>query len=140
MKKGISSIIAVVLLLLIAIGIVWTVYTWLTGATTTLTTGAGEAIEKKTEILTTDFMIEAAGYTGSNQAEVSIRNTGSTDIDLTKILITVKGVSQTIVSGNTGTLAPDALQTITFQNSTAVCNEIVRVSYSGIVKEAVVQC
>lgn len=140
MKKGISTVIAVVLLLLITVGIVWTVYTWLTGTMTTVTGGTGEAIEKQTEMLTTDFMIVAAGYAGGNNCEVSISNTGTRDIDLSKIKVYVKGVEQSITNGNTGTLSPGNTATIEFQNSTAVCGEVVRVAYAGVIKEAVVEC
>ena len=140
MKKGISTVIAVVLLLLITVGIVWTVYTWLTGTMTEVTTGTGQAIGGQVETLTTDFMIVAAGYEGSNRAQVSISNTGTQNIDLSKIKVYVKGVEQTITAGNTGTLNPGNTAKITFQNSTTVCDEVVRVAYAGVIKEAVVEC
>ena len=62
MKKGISTIIAVVLLLLIAVSIIFAVYQWLTGMTTTATEKAGKGIEEKTKIIgEIDFQIVAAG-------------------------------------------------------------------------------
>ena len=141
MKKGVSTVIAVVLLLLITVGIVWSVYTWLTGTMTEVTKETGEAIERQTEILTTDFMIVAAGYKGGNRAEVSISNTGTRNIDLTKIKVYVKGINQDIQDQNKlGELKPGETKAIEFQNSTPVCGEVVRVAYAGIIKEATIEC
>ncbi len=141
MKKGISSVIAVVLLLLIAVGITWTVYTWLTGTMTTVTEETGESIEKKTEIIGSDFVIAAAGYnTANSRGQISISNTGTNDIDLSKITIYLKGVSQSITSGNTGTLSPGSTATLEFTNTSKVCGEVVRVVYAGVIKEAVADC
>ena len=140
MKKGISVVIAVVLLLLITVGIAWTFYTWVTTTTTEFTTGTGEAIGSKMETLTTDFMIVAAGHVSGNTCQVSISNTGTQNIDLSKIKVYVKGVEQSISGGASGTLSPGETKTIEFQNSTAVCGEVVRVAYAGVIKEAVVEC
>jgi len=139
MKKGVSTVIAVVLLLLITVGIVWTVYTWLTGTMTEVTTGTGKAIERQTEILTTDFVIVAAGCTNTG-CQVSISNTGTRNIDLTKIKVYVKGVERRITGGASGTLSPGETKAINFDGNTRFCGEVVRVAYAGIIKEATIEC
>lgn len=133
MKKGISTIIAVVLLLLITIGIVWSVYNFLTGATGTVTKGAGSAIEKKTEILQTDFSIVAAGCTSST-CEVSISNTGTKTITLSNVKVYVEGIEKATGSG---TLDPGETGKISWAGSTADCGKTVRVAYAGVTKESV---
>ncbi len=138
--KGISAVIAVVLLLLVTVSIIWVFSTWMTATTKTATEKTGKGIKKKLEVLNIEFAVKAGYNSASDNLEVSVTNTGTEDIDLSKVKVFLKGLQQAISSGNSGTLAPGDTAKLVVSNNTAACGEVVTVSYSGVERSAVVEC
>ncbi|RDD52287.1 hypothetical protein BA065_02480 [Nanoarchaeota archaeon NZ13-N] len=81
MKKGVSPIIATILLIIMTVGIAALMYTWMSGMLTQLTAQTGQQILQSTAF---DFSVAPVGTTTSGSSiifTVSIRNTGSVNID-----------------------------------------------------------
>jgi len=86
--KGISAIIAIILILMIVVALAALAYTWFTGIFATLTSGAETSVETTTTAMGVNFRIEAAkNVTGVPCCDISvtIRNVGTSTIDLTKL-------------------------------------------------------
>jgi len=84
MKRSVSPIIATILLIIMTVGIAALMYTWMSGMLTQLTAQTGQQILQSTAF---DFSVAPVGTTpsGSNLIfTVSIRNTGSVNIDFSK--------------------------------------------------------
>ena len=133
--KGVSTVIAIVLILMITVALAALAYIWFVSVFQTISEGAGEGVEQATEQLGTSFGIETAKYTGSNQVTASLRNTGSQNIDLTKLATYINNEIAFIDSGNTGTLAPDGTATVKISNATRtgyfsghVCSKALKVT------------
>lgn len=138
--KGISTVIAVVLLLLITVGIIWLFSTWITGTTTTVTERTGELIETRTRTLNIDFSVKAGYDSNSNTVNITVTNTGPGDIDLSKVAVFIKGFPQTIKSGNSGTISPGNFTTLIVENTTEACNQLLVVSYYGVERNTLIEC
>ncbi len=80
MKRGISPVIATILLIIMTVGIAALMYTWMSGMLSQLTTQTGQQILQTTAF---DFSVAPVGINGSNFV-VSIRNTGSVNIDFSR--------------------------------------------------------
>jgi FlaG/FlaF family flagellin (archaellin) len=110
--KGVSAVIAIILILMIVVALAALAYTWFTGIFTSLTETTGTAVESTTGAMATQFTIEAAtceagGCGGNDCVHVTIRNTGSTDIDGDAIAAYVDDVL--VTSTATGNIAPQAV-------------------------------
>jgi flagellin-like protein len=119
--KGVSSVIAIILILMIVIALAALAYTWFSGIFASLTSTAGSAVQTTTGAMATQFSIEAVKQAGTAISFV-IRNTGTTNIDLTNTNAytgdgtllgdTISGTlnagqrSAQLSAGSTGTPAP----------------------------------
>ncbi|MCD6477251.1 MAG: hypothetical protein J7K26_03805 [Candidatus Aenigmarchaeota archaeon] len=90
--KAVSAVIAVVLILMITVALAAAAYVWFSDVFGSITKGVGKAAEGVSEKIATDFDIEVATYNSDKgQISVTIRNIGTTDIDLTKIAMYIDG-------------------------------------------------
>ena len=83
--KGVSAIIAIILILMIVVALAALAYTWFTGIFASLTGTAQTSVETTTTALGTNFRIESAKNVTPSVVTVTIRNVGTTTIDLTKL-------------------------------------------------------
>ena len=132
--KGVSTVIAIVLILMITVALAALAYVWFLSVFQTISTSAGESIEQTGEQLGTQFTIQSSAYTGSNLVSVGVQNTGTQNLDLTKIAAYISNQQAFISSGNTGTLTPGLTTTLKVSNSTAgyftgyLCNKALKMT------------
>jgi len=98
MKKGISAVIAIVLILMITIALAAMAYVWFTTVFGEISEEAGESAGDVTESMQTRFSIEAAKYNlTNNTVDVSVRNTGTGTVDLTNVAVYIDDISRTVM-------------------------------------------
>jgi flagellin-like protein len=101
--KGVSSVIAIILILMIVIALAALAYTWFSGIFASLTSTAGTAVTTTTGAMATQFSIETSkGTNGAGSVTLVIRNTGTQNIDTTKLSAYVNDAPCT----GTGTVNP----------------------------------
>lgn len=92
--KGISAVIAVILMLLITVGLAAMAYVWFGTVFGSLTQPIGNETARIGKELGTKFTINAAKYVKLyDKVEVSITNSGSQDIDTSKMVAIIKETS-----------------------------------------------
>lgn len=140
--KGVSSIVAVVLILLITIALAGMAYIWFTSVFGAVTESAGETVERSTEQFATNFALESASYNCQNSVQLSVRNVGTSNIDATAFAVYLSGTLATITGGNTGTVSVNQVRLLTASNSTigAVCGKSARVTLPGVQLTTSVAC
>lgn len=139
--KGVEAVIAVILILMITVALAALAYVWFTSIFQQLTTGAGQSITGTTNTIATNFGIEAAKFnvSNSNKISVTIRNTGSIDIDASKIAVYVNDVLKD--DNAAGTLkSNDVLSFVVSESggggfASSQCNNILKVSMQGGVSQ-----
>ncbi len=140
-SKGISALIAVVMLLMITVALVGMAYMWVTTAFSGVTKETGESIEQGTQVIATKFVINSAAYdSGSNTVNVSIQNIGTTEINLDNADVILGGFSQNVIYKSQATLKPQERALVAFTNSTDACGREVTVKYLGVEASAEVYC
>lgn len=91
--KGVSEIIAIVLILMITISIAALAYTWFSGIFTEIMDAAGSLLTKSSKTMATQFKVDNALYVASdNIIYASIRNTGNQNFDASKTLFYIRGI------------------------------------------------
>lgn len=137
MKKGISAVIAVVLILMITVALSAAAYVWFSEVFDTITEGAGEAAEGTADVISTQFSIAASTRIEGPAAQIVVANTGSTDIDL-NILNVIVDDQLANKTGNTaiGTLKVGDVATIEVDDSGAYtgdfCGAHIKVIYGSL--------
>lgn len=92
--KGISEIIAIILILMITISLAALAYTWFSGIFTDIMDAAGSLLLRSSKTMSTQFKVDNALYVASdNIVYVSIRNTGNQNFDASKSLFFIKGIA-----------------------------------------------
>ena len=91
--KGISEIMAIILILMITISLAALAYSWFSGIFTELMDAAGSLLLRSSKTMSTQFKVDNALYISSNNiVYVSIRNTGNQNFDAFKTIFYIKGV------------------------------------------------
>ncbi len=152
MTKGISAVISVVLLLLIALGLVMVASKWLTSTTTTMTATGSKAVSNVVQGLQVRFTLDSIKCIGNGVVDIYLRNTGDYDLKTSDMAVYFDDVLQpgakwynaegtaTITTINKGELV-----LVNFTAGTAcdtnVCNHRVKVTHkSGVVAEGIIEC
>jgi len=102
--KGVSEVIAIILILMIVIALAALAYTWFSGIFTQLTGTAGQTIQQTATTMGTQFVLEAAACSvGATPAcdvgdtiTFTLRNTGQPTFDATKTSVYIDGVPFTL--------------------------------------------
>src|SRR3990167_2206605 len=89
--KGITPVIAIVLLLMITIALVGFAFIWFQSTFQTTTSTASSQIDQQTTAFGKTTIIEAVGVPNSGIQSISIRNTGNSDIDINYVSAGVGG-------------------------------------------------
>lgn len=115
--KGISDIIAIILILLITVSLAALAYLWFTGILTDILGIAGNQTEQGAKTIGTKFAIDATvGYPIENKVGVVIRNTGTVNLDLQKLATYVNNMLYTGNQGLGDTLSPGAFTPFNITN------------------------
>jgi len=77
-KKGVSPVIAVLLMIAITIAIGVLVYVWISGLAGSLTKGGGSQVTEQLELVAYDFR-------DLNQCKIYIKNTGSVKVNIDEV-------------------------------------------------------
>lgn len=140
--KGISAVIAVVLILMITVALASMAYVWFTTVFRTITVGTEEAATGGIAAMATKFTIESAHNATTDTwtgIAVTIRNTGTKNIDMDTIAAYVKGVSKT--DDATGTLTPGMTGSFNVTVTTVPCDGILKVTEAtGYEAYATIKC
>ncbi len=150
MKKGISAVIAVVLILMITVALSAAAYVWFSGIFDTITDEAENAAGDTADAISTSFSIDSARHViGEENTTIYFTNTGSSDIDLTKVNIFVDSLLTGKTDGFTGILSPGNLQSLEIANKTQDpnadyndewCGDVVLIKYKSMEQVTTIQC
>ena len=89
--KGISTVLAIVLIVIIVVALVGLTYTFATTLFGIAVTGAGEEAEAIIGGLETQFRVETVSNTSETEIVVYIRNVGTKDIGMSDLAIFLDG-------------------------------------------------
>jgi flagellin-like protein len=148
--KGISAIIAVILILMITVALAAMAYVWFTDVFKTVTEGAGKAATGASETIATSFSIASAAMnqTGTinndNALDVYVTNTGSTDITTDNFNVFVEG-TKGIARIDQTEIGPGKTATLTVDNTTTIdekmtCDASVKVTYGSLEQFTSIVC
>jgi flagellin-like protein len=91
--KGVSEIIAIILILMITISLAALAYTWFSGIFSEIMDAAGSLLTSSSKTMATQFKVDNALYVASdNIIYASIRNTGNQNFDASKTLFYIRGI------------------------------------------------
>lgn len=148
--RGVSAVIAVILILMITVALAATSYVWFSEVFTTVTAGGTNVTARGVAGIATQFSIESARYGGVNNVTVAIRNTGSVAIDLTTSAAYISdqfaGVTTKVNTAGTAitSLATGSIALLNVTNTTAigdVCGDPIRMSFgAGTPQTATIRC
>jgi len=103
--KGVSEVIAIILILMIVIALSALAYTWFSGIFASMTQSAGTAVTTTTNEMAMQFRIESAKWVAASTCtEITIRNTGTQNINASggpggQIAFFIDGTLQTGFAG-----------------------------------------
>jgi flagellin-like protein len=138
--KGVSAVIAVILILMITVALAATSYVWFSSVFSTVTTGGTEITEKGVTGIQTGFAIESARYMPSgypaSKTAVVIRNTGTVSLNMSDAAAYIAGeyVSEANTEKPSGLLAVNAVNTINVTNITGmgnICGKELKLSFAA---------
>lgn len=140
--RGVSSIIAVILILMIVVSLVALTWTWFTRLFNNLASSASNATTTATTSLGIEANIEAAKFYSPTFVNATIRNTGTIDIDLSKLGIFVDGSFCPLYAPNSGKISPGLTATVNITNATAACsNKVLKITFeSGFEDYTTITC
>ena len=141
--KGVSEIISIILIVMIVVSLAGVTWTWYNGIVTTVTEANTNATSTATSALGTQMRIEAARYDSVKRlVNVTMRNIGTVDIDLSKLGTYVDGSFCATYTPNTGRLTPGDTRSIGITNTTAACkNKVVKITLdSGFEDYRTISC
>jgi flagellin-like protein len=140
--KGVSAVIAIVLILMITVALAAMAYVWFTTVFEELARGAEGKVNQTTDILGTSIDIEAAAYVSESNISVSIRNSGTTNIEISGIGYFINELPVSSISGPTGTLGSNEIGNFIVENTSAVCPgpTSIKVSVPGYDKTRSIAC
>ena len=125
--KGISNLVSTILILMITVILVGLSYVWFTSIFQSISESAGETVTGSSTAIATNFKIEAATNTTATTVATAIRNTGTQNINMTKISAYVSDSLQT-TQGNTGILVPGNVSVFNVTNVNNPCGKILRIT------------
>lgn len=140
--KGVSAIISIVLLVMISVSLAGLAWIWFFGITNALQNSAVNATETATNRMGMAARIETAKFYPVTWVNATIRNTGTVDIDLSKLGIFIDGYLSTVYAPNTSKLAPGSIVTINITNTTPACaDKVLRITFpNGVDDYRTISC
>lgn len=139
--KGISAVIAVVLILMITVALAAMAYVWFTGVFETITTGAGESATKTGEIIATSYSIASAAENVDGDLLIYVTNTGTSDIEISNMNIFISGQKVNVTTDVSGILSPgDTVEFTGGEDYTSSCNNQTSVTYGSLKQMSTILC
>jgi len=142
--KGISALISVILLLMIVTVLAGLAYVWFTNIFQLLSSSAEQSATGASQTLATQFRIEVAKNitglpAGTYKVKTTIRNTGTQNIDMTKIAGFIDDEIKTVELGpSVTTLVPGNITTFNVTSTTTYsCTSILKLTGAGGVSDSV---
>jgi flagellin-like protein len=129
--KGISEIIAIILILMIVIALAALAYTWFSGIFNQMTTNAGTSVTQTSNSMETQFKIENLKFVDATHINATIRNLGTRSVNLTGVGAYYDGTPATAIAQDpAGLVIPSATATltITMPAGILVCGKSLRVT------------
>ena len=124
MAKGVTEVIAIILLLLITVAVIG----FATGFFQSIVTTGGQQAQDASKA-TGDRVQQIIGYVASTDDSITIKNAGTQDIDTAKLSFLVDGSSVTCIPALSGSKSPG--QTITCEGITCASGDTITVSAPG---------
>ena len=126
--KGVSTIIAVILLLMITVALMSLFWAFSTGMFGSITAGVGRQTDAAITRAGTSFTIINARNTSNTSIDVTIRNSGTQNLDADTLVAFVD--DNTTAETSSGQLAPGGILafTVTTPYSMTKCNHVLRLS------------
>jgi len=128
--KGVSAIIAIILLVMISVSLAGLAWVWFFSVSNTLKNTAANATNTATSIVSMEARIEAARFYPTKWVNASFRNIGTVNISLAKLGVFIDGVLSTY-SPNTGMLSPGNVETINITNTTQACGKVLKITFEN---------
>ncbi len=129
--KGVEAVVAIVLMLLITISLVGLAYAFFQDTFRDIIQSGSSQINKTTGQIGADLRVEAAKYTSASTITLSIRNTGTQDIDKSVISVKIGELTATVSPALSGSLKPTNTLDFTVNNVSGmgdICGDPVRVT------------
>ncbi|MFB6089405.1 MAG: hypothetical protein ABEK36_06510 [Candidatus Aenigmatarchaeota archaeon] len=112
-KKGITPVVAMIMLLLIVVSLAGGFLIWMNRTWQSLEESGTEAVKSGTEKMTTSFAVDNVWVNGSaGVSEITIRNNGKSNIKTSELSIYFGGKTQNCAWPNS-TIGPDDVLTCT---------------------------
>ena len=102
--KGVSTIVSIILILMMTVALAALLYFWLTLVYGQITETGTQQIESSTQHITTSFSIESVRNVSSTNLSISIRNTGTSMINVANVETYIDDIRVTESYGKTGSL------------------------------------
>jgi len=150
--KGVSAVVAVVLLLMITVALSAMAYVWFTDVFTEISTSVGDSATGTADQIATSYSVESVRAEdivhiddGGNEIVINIRNIGKKNIDVTKVGLYREGV---LIENDIEDeiLKPGLITTISYLNYTGdvnetYCGDALKITTAvGVVTTATVVC
>ena len=131
--KGISAIIAVVLILLITVALAAAGYMFFSTTFSSITQSAGQSISSTTGKFQASFQIESVYNTTPGVTNFTIRNTGSTTLNASKMAVYIGDSLKTITYYGATSLTQDHVASYGISEArTNYCNAILKVTFAEV--------
>ncbi|OGI12204.1 hypothetical protein A3K64_02635 [Candidatus Micrarchaeota archaeon RBG_16_36_9] len=139
--KGVSAIIAIVLLVMITISLAGLAWLWIFNLSTVLENTVTNTTRRATENMGMQARIQVARFYPIRWVNATILNTGTVDIDLSKLGIFIDDVLTINYVPNTSKIMPGGMETINITNTTPACNKVLRITFpSGVDDYKTISC
>lgn len=130
--RGVSAIIATILILMITVSLAAMAYVFFTQTFGQVTGGAGNLTSSQMQAMATAFSLETAYNMTSSTVNVVLRNTGTADIDMSKVAVYISSKPATITGRSSTTLNPGNTGNINVSATAADCNKELDVTLATV--------
>jgi hypothetical protein len=126
---------------MIVVSLAGLAYIWFVDIMGKITESTAGVMNQTLVAFGTQFRIEVAKYDTNNNITVSLRNTGTQNIDMSKLAAYIEDETAEINSGNTGIAEPGDVRTIGVTNTTEVCGKVIKITTAvGVSDSRTVSC
>ncbi|MEM5771936.1 MAG: archaellin/type IV pilin N-terminal domain-containing protein [Candidatus Aenigmatarchaeota archaeon] len=140
--KGISAIIAVVLILLITVALAASAYLFFSTTFSSITQTAGSTISGTVSQFQASFQIESV-YNTTTTVNFTIRNTGQTTLNTAgaSMGVYLNDQQKSVTYASTNSLSPGAIGSFGI-TTTPICNAVLKVTLPGVAspQTAILKC
>lgn len=118
--KGVSAVIAIILILMITVALAAMSYVWFTNVFQSLTGSASGTVNETGKLLATTISIDSSAYISGSDIKVSVRNSGTTSIPADTLGFYIRDIPATVTVKPSGDIAPGTIGYFTVQNTSEI--------------------